>query len=97
MKRSRRHVLHLIAAAVALVAPLTAQAETYPAHPARIIVAVPVGAPETCEQFENEVDEVVCGKRPEDLGAVGAWYEDFTQTTDEEVCELLDRIALAYH
>src|SRR5436190_14897561 len=63
----------------------------------RIIVAVPVGAPETCEQFENEVDEVVCGKRPEDLGAVGAWYEDFTQTTDEEVCELLDRTALANH
>jgi predicted phosphoribosyltransferase len=66
-------------------------------NPSRIIVAVPVGAAETCEKFESEVDEVVCGKRPEDLGAVGAWYEDFTQTTDEEVGELLDRTALAHH
>lgn len=65
-------------------------------NPKRIIVAVPVGAAETCEKFENEVDEVVCGKRPEELGAVGAWYEDFTQTTDEEVCELLDQTALAH-
>ena len=65
-------------------------------NPKRIIVAVPVGAAETCEKFENEVDEVVCGKRPTDLGAVGAWYEDFTQTTDEEVCELLDQTALAH-
>jgi putative phosphoribosyl transferase len=66
-------------------------------NPKRIIVAVPVGAAETCEQFESEVDEVVCGKRPENLGGVGAWYEDFTQTTDEEVCELLDKTALVHH
>jgi predicted phosphoribosyltransferase len=59
--------------------------------PRRIIVAVPVGAAETCEKFENEVDEVICGRRPDNLGAVGAWYEDFSQTTDDEVCELLDR------
>jgi putative phosphoribosyl transferase len=65
-------------------------------NPKRIIVAVPVGAPETCEQFEKEVDEVVCGKRPEYFGAVGEWYEDFTQTTDEEVCELLDRTTVAH-
>jgi putative phosphoribosyl transferase len=65
--------------------------------PKRIIVAVPVGAAETCEQFESEVDEIVCGKRPVDLGAVGMWYEDFTQTTDEEVCELLDRTAFVHH
>lgn len=62
-------------------------------NPARIIVAVPVGAPETCRQFEAEVDEVLCGKTPSDFGAVGAWYLDFRQTTDEEVCELLDRTA----
>ncbi len=61
--------------------------------PRRIIVAVPVGAAETCAQFENEVEEVICGNRPEHLGAVGAWYEDFTQTTDEEVRELLARVA----
>ena len=64
--------------------------------PTRIVVAVPVGAPETCEQFENEVDEVVCGHRPEYFGAVGEWYQDFTQTTDEEVSELLDRTLPAH-
>jgi predicted phosphoribosyltransferase len=63
-------------------------------NPKRIIVAVPVGAAETCDKFENEVDEVVCGKRPQNLNAVGAWYEDFTQTTDEEVRELLDQADL---
>jgi predicted phosphoribosyltransferase len=65
-------------------------------NPKRIIVAVPVGAAETCEKFESEVDEVVCGKRPENFGGVGEWYEDFTQTTDAEVCELLDRTALVH-
>jgi putative phosphoribosyl transferase len=62
-------------------------------HPAKIVVAVPVGAPETCQQFEDEVDEVVCAKTPADFGAVGAWYLDFRQTTDEEVCALLDKTA----
>lgn len=61
--------------------------------PAKIVVAVPVGAEETCRLFEQEVDEVVCGKSPEDFRAVGAWYHDFTQTTDEEVCRLIDEIA----
>ena len=61
--------------------------------PAKIVVAVPVGAPETCQMFEAEVDEVVCAKTPADFGAVGAWYMDFRQTTDEEVCELLDGTA----
>ena len=60
---------------------------------ARVVVAVPVGAPETCRLFEQEVDEVVCGKTPENFSAVGAWYHDFTQTTDEEVCRLLDELA----
>lgn len=62
-------------------------------NPKRIVVAVPVGAPETCALFEAEVEEVVCGIEPQDFGAVGAWYEDFTQTTDQEVCELLDELA----
>jgi putative phosphoribosyl transferase len=59
------------------------------AKPARIVVAVPVGAPETCVQFEDTVGEVVCGLTPRPFHAVGAWYEDFTQTTDEEVRRLL--------
>jgi putative phosphoribosyl transferase len=62
-------------------------------NPKRIIVAVPVGAPETCRQFEAEVDEVICGIKPADLRSVGSWYEDFTQTTDEEVRYLLAHAA----
>jgi putative phosphoribosyl transferase len=65
-------------------------------HPAKIVVAVPVGAPETCQQFEDEVDEVLCAKTPSDFRAVGAWYMDFRQTTDEEVRELLDHHSHQY-
>jgi len=57
----------------------------------RIVVAVPVAAAETCESLRLEVEEVVCASTPEPFTAVGAWYEDFRQTTDEEVRELLDR------
>lgn len=59
--------------------------------PARIAIAVPIAAPETCQQFRAEVDEVVCLFTPERLWAVGRGYEDFSQTTDEEVQKLLDR------
>lgn len=62
-------------------------------NPARIVVAVPVAAPETCREFENEVDEVVCATTPEPFYAVGAWYEDFSQTTDEEVKAFLEKAA----
>ena len=54
-------------------------------HPARIVVAVPAAAQETCEAFEFEVDEIVCAITPEPFYGVGRWYEDFSQTTDEEV------------
>lgn len=54
-----------------------------------IIVAVPVAARDTCDEFRAEVDEIVCLRTPEPFQAVGLWYEDFTQTTDEEVHELL--------
>ncbi len=60
-------------------------------EPARIVVAVPVSAAETCEHFQDEVDEIVCAVTPEPFQGVGLWYEDFTQTTDEEVGELLER------
>jgi predicted phosphoribosyltransferase len=59
--------------------------------PARIVVAVPVSAPETCEEFRAEVDEIVCAVTPQPFRGVGMWYEDFSQTTDEEVRELLAR------
>jgi putative phosphoribosyl transferase len=57
--------------------------------PARLVVAVPVAAPETCEEFKTEVDEVVCAATPRMFNGVGRWYGDFSQTTDEEVHELL--------
>jgi predicted phosphoribosyltransferase len=61
----------------------------------RIIVAVPVAAPSVCAEMEAEADQVVCAATPEPFRAVGLWYEDFAQTSDEEVRELLDRAAEA--
>jgi len=60
---------------------------------ARIIVAVPTAPPETCQQLRAEADEVICALTPEPYYAVGLWYQDFSQTTDEEVCDLLARAA----
>jgi putative phosphoribosyl transferase len=62
---------------------------------AKIVVAAPVGAPETCREFEDEVDEIVCAMAPEYFQAVGQYYEDFSQTTDDEVRQLLARAASA--
>jgi predicted phosphoribosyltransferase len=62
-------------------------------HPARIVVAAPVGAADTCEEFREEADEAVCARTPEPFLAVGMWYANFSQTTDEEVRELLDLAA----
>jgi putative phosphoribosyl transferase len=61
--------------------------------PSEIIVAVPVAAPATCAEFESEVDQVVCAVTPEPFWAVGQWYRDFSQVSDEEVRELLGRAA----
>jgi putative phosphoribosyl transferase len=62
--------------------------------PAGVVVAVPVGALETCDQFRRVADDVVCAETPEPFFAVGSWYQDFAQTTDEEVRELLARSRL---
>jgi len=59
--------------------------------PARIVVAVPIAAPETCDAMRAEVDDVVCATTPKPFHAVGVWYDDFTQTTDDEVRDLLAR------
>ncbi len=59
------------------------------AKPARIVVAVPVAPPETIQELEHEVDEVVCLITPESFRAVGGWYEDFTQVSDDEVSVML--------
>ena len=62
-------------------------------RPAQIVVAVPVGAPATCAEFESEVDQAICAITPEPFLSVGQWYEDFSQTSDEEVRDLLRRAA----
>jgi putative phosphoribosyl transferase len=56
---------------------------------AKIVVAVPVGPPDTCHEIEAEADETICLNMPEFFQAVGQYYEDFSQTTDENVRELL--------
>lgn len=61
--------------------------------PARIVVAVPTAARETCDLLESQVDEVVCAITPEPFYGVGQWYQDFSQTTDEEVRTLLEETA----
>jgi len=61
--------------------------------PAQIVVAVPVASPSTCREFEDEVERVICAVTPEPFWAVGQWYRNFSQTTDEEVRELLGRSA----
>jgi len=62
-------------------------------RPARIVVAVPVGARETCDRLRGIADEVVCPVLPEPFNAVGLWYEEFSQTSDEEVKRLLETAA----
>jgi putative phosphoribosyl transferase len=58
--------------------------------PARVVVAVPVGAPDTCKAVRSEVDEMICLLAPASFHAVGQWYEDFEQTSDDLVTALLD-------
>jgi predicted phosphoribosyltransferase len=58
-------------------------------QPARIVVAVPVAAPEACDTLRRDADEIVCGVTPDPFYGVGRWYEDFSQVTDEEVRMLL--------
>jgi predicted phosphoribosyltransferase len=62
-------------------------------QPARAVVAVPVASAEACELLRSEADEIVCAQVPESFLGVGRWYTDFSQTSDEEVCALLDDAA----
>jgi predicted phosphoribosyltransferase len=64
--------------------------------PARIVVAVPVSAPQICDEYRMGVDEIVCASTPEPFLGVGRWYEDFSQTTDDEVRELLEKARAEY-
>jgi len=60
-------------------------------QPKRVIVAVPVASRDACEKFRQHVDDVICAETPEPFYSVGTWYEDFSQTSDGEVRELLHR------
>src|SRR5207244_11625152 len=64
--------------------------------PSRVVVAVPAAAADTCETLRAEVDELVCVMTPEPFHAVGLWYDDFSQTSDEEVRQLLERTSLTF-
>lgn len=59
-------------------------------QPARVVVAVPTAPPDTCQELRKEVDEVVCAATPEPFHAVGLWYEDFSETTDDDIRALLE-------
>jgi putative phosphoribosyl transferase len=60
-------------------------------HPAKLVVAIPVAPPQTCDLLRTEVHEVVCLLSPSAFYAIGLWYEDFSQTSDDEVRDLLAR------
>jgi putative phosphoribosyl transferase len=59
--------------------------------PAKVVVAVPVGSPESVAMLRRHTDELVCLQEPEGFRAVGEWYRDFSQTSDEEVTQLLEQ------
>jgi predicted phosphoribosyltransferase len=63
--------------------------------PGKTVIAVPVAAPDTCEKLRLYVDEIVCAATPEPFYAVSRWYQDFSETTDDEVRDLLERAALS--
>ena len=66
-------------------------------RPARIVVAVPVASPDTCAAMRGRADDVVCSMTPDPFDAVGLWYDDFSQTSDEEVHELLEQSTHVRH
>ncbi|MDJ0707715.1 MAG: phosphoribosyltransferase [Leptolyngbyaceae cyanobacterium MO_188.B28] len=61
-------------------------------QPAKLVVAVPIASPSTVKELKAEVDQVVCLQTPEQLQSISLWYKDFTQTSDETVCALLNAI-----
>lgn len=87
----RDRVVILVDDGLATGSTMRAAVEAVRQHqPARVIVAVPVAASDTCREFQGLADEIVCAKTPEVFSAVGQWYVDFSQTTDDEVRALLE-------
>jgi putative phosphoribosyl transferase len=85
-------VIILVDDGLATGASMRAAARAVRHHkPEFLTIAVPVGSREVCAQFESEADEVVCGETPEPFHAVGLWYSNFQQVSDEQVTALLAR------
>jgi putative phosphoribosyl transferase len=85
-------ILVLIDDGLATGSTMRAAAQAVRAHrPARVVIAVPVGAPQTCAELATVADEVLCARMPEPFSAVGQWYLNFDQTDDDEVRELLQK------
>jgi putative phosphoribosyl transferase len=90
----RDHIVILVDDGLATGSTMRAAVEAVRRHqPARVIVAVPVAAGDTCREFQALADEIVCAKTPAGFSAVGQWYVDFSQTTDDEVRTLLEDVA----
>lgn len=86
----RGRVVLLIDDGLATGSTMKAAVEAVRLHqPSRIVVAVPVGSPETCQEFSEVADEIVCARTPQPFSAVGQWYRDFSETSDDEVRTLL--------
>lgn len=86
----RDRIVLLIDDGLATGSTMKAAVQAVRAHgPSRIVVAVPVGSPDTCREFADIADEIVCARAPDQFAAVGQWYRDFSQTTDQEVRDLL--------
>jgi putative phosphoribosyl transferase len=90
----RDHTVILIDDGLATGSTMRAAVEALRAEGARkIVVAVPIAPVDTCEAMRKEVDEIVCAVTPEPFRAVGIWYADFSETSDDEVRELIARAA----
>ena len=90
-------IVVLIDDGLATGSTMRAAAQAVRAHrPARVVIAVPVGAPQTCAELAVCADEVVCARMPEPFSAVGQWYLNFEQTDDAEVRELLQKSTATY-
>lgn len=88
----RGRIVILVDDGLATGSTMRAAVQAVRAHdPARVVVAVPVGAPDTCARFADIADDTVCARIPQRFSAVGLWYVDFSQTTDDEVRTLLQR------
>lgn len=88
----KNHTILLVDDGIATGATIRAAIATLKQQqPRELVVAVPVAAAATCQELQAEVDKVVCVMIPEDLYAIGIWYENFEQTTDAEVCQLLTK------